>query len=124
METNDNSYKQAIRVLAATFARSSFTLLQGYSSDQHVADAVRAYHAEHQFTALLQEIIGFIATSEGVASVVGHLKHVIGPAASTLCYVPTVVATFYTLVDVDVKDVYKNASELYVNQPASTLLVR
>ena len=124
METNAESYRQASQVLASGFGKSSFTLLQGYSSDQHVSEFVRTYNATHKFTSLLQEIIGFIATSEGVGSVVGHLKHVLGPTASTLCYVPTAVATFYTLVHVGVEDVCKRASALYLNQPASTLLVR
>ena len=124
VETNPTSWRQACGVLRAWVATGQVVVLQGYSSDRHVYEAIQAEQGRHPCPALLQELVGFIGTSEGVATVVGHMKAVLGDRAAGVCYIPSLVATFYTLVHVAMSDVVRPSCEVYVNPAASTLLVR
>jgi hypothetical protein len=111
--------------LQGGIAAGQVTLLEGFSTDPHVYAAIQAQHRVQPCQALLQELVGFVGTSEGVATVIGHLKAVLGDtAAPGVCYIPSLVATFYTLVHVEVSDVGSPAREVYVNPAASTILVR
>lgn len=124
METNPTSWQKACGVLKVWIAAGRVTVLQGFSSDWRVYNAIQSEQGRYPCQALLQELVGFVATSEGVATVIGHLKAVLGDRAPGMCYIPSLVATFYTLVYVDVNDVVRPSHEVYVNPVASTLLVR
>ena len=124
MESNKESYDRALTVLRPFIRNGQVALLHGYSTDQSISDIITAEQRDRPVGAILQEIVGVIASSEGLGSVIGHLKWVLGPRASSVCYVPSIVATYYTLVNIEKTDVVASSRDVYVNQGASTLLVR
>ena len=126
MEANKKSWKRATQVLKSrTCIACQATVLLGYSSDTAVIEAIQFDQRTHPSQVVLQEIIGFVASSEGVATAIGHVKQNFAESASNVSYIPSLAATFYTLIYIDdVSKVVNSARELYVNSNACTLLVR
>lgn len=126
VEANPKSAKHATKLLGSNLNyKNRFQVVQGYTTDKEAGEVIAGYAREHTFDALLQEVLGYIATGEGVAFVIAHLKASLGKEFQPV-YIPSRVATFYTPTNIDVNDILTKVRNVYVNPtpPARTILVR
>lgn len=126
VEANPKSAKHAAKLLGSNLNyKNRFQVVQGYTTDKAVGEVIASYERQHTFDALLQEVLGYIATGEGVAFVIAHLKASLGKEFQPM-YIPSRVATFYTPTNIDVNDITTKLCNVYVNPTphARTILVR
>lgn len=88
IEGNDKAVPEARKKLKQYKTRAK--LISALSTDQESIDAIHAYGTVQ---GIVQEVLGFFASSEGVAYIVAELKKE-AAMASTAVYVPTRAATF------------------------------
>lgn len=119
VEVNAESAKLAQKQARDKGWARKLKLIQGYSTSPEVRAALVE---EEPFGAVLQEILGVIASSEGVVPVIGNLRATL--RRSRPVFVPRYVATFFTLSHVDVPDLVTSVRAAHVNIEERTVMTQ
>lgn len=119
VEVNPQSAKLALRQARDKGWMRQFKLIQGYSTSPDVQQALKQ---EEPFGAVLQEILGVIASSEGVVPVIGNLRATL--SKSKPVFVPRYFGTFFALTHVDVQDLASAERAAHVNIEERTVMTQ
>jgi hypothetical protein len=113
IEGNPKSATSAI-VALRNYDKKRFQVMQGNSNN----DKFKSFFKSHTFDILVQEILGFIASSEGIAYIINDF-HEKNKKSKNIVMIPGSAATFYSLCFITQKEIqshFRRRTELLIGE--------